>query len=70
LPDAYKSIAESFVHAGSQNDCRVNVKWISSEEINKETVSSVLSGLDGILVAPGFGERGMEGKIEAIKYVR
>ncbi len=70
LPDAYKSIAESFVHAGSQNDCRVNLKWISSEEINKETVSTVLNGLDGVLVAPGFGERGMEGKIEAIKYVR
>jgi CTP synthase len=70
LPDAYKSIAESFVHAGSQNDCRVNLKWISSEDINKETVTSVLQGLDGVLVAPGFGERGMEGKIEAIKYIR
>ena len=70
LPDAYKSIAESFVHAGSQNDCRVNLKWISSEDINKETVSTVLNGLDGVLVAPGFGERGMEGKIEAVKYVR
>ncbi len=70
LPDAYKSIAEAFVHAGAENDCKVNVKWISSEEINKETVEHVLSGLDGILVAPGFGERGLEGKIEAIRYVR
>ncbi len=70
LPDAYKSIAEAFVHAGAQNDCKVNVKWISSEEINKESVAHVLSGLDGILVAPGFGERGLEGKIEAIRYVR
>ena len=70
LPDAYKSIAEAFVHGGAQNDCRVNLKWISSEEISKDTVSSILSGLDGVLVAPGFGERGMEGKIEAIKYVR
>jgi CTP synthase len=70
LPDAYKSIAEAFVHAGSQNDCRVNVKWISSEEITEESVAHVLKGLDGILVAPGFGERGMEGKIAAIKYVR
>lgn len=70
LPDAYKSIAEAFVHAGAQNDCRVNLKWISSEDINKESVGSVLSGLDGVLVAPGFGERGMEGKIETIKYVR
>ena len=70
LPDAYKSIAEAFVHAGAQNDSKVNVEWISSEDINKETVESLLKGLDGILVAPGFGERGMEGKIEAIKYVR
>jgi CTP synthase len=70
LPDAYKSIVESFVHAGSQNDCRVNLKWISSEDINKESVAAVLNGLDGVLVAPGFGERGMEGKIEAIKYIR
>lgn len=70
LPDAYKSIAEAFVHAGAQNDCKVNVKWISSEEINKESVADVLKGLDGVLVAPGFGERGMEGKIEAIRYVR
>jgi CTP synthase len=70
LPDAYKSIAEAFVHAGAQNDCRVNLKWISSEDINKESVKSVIGNLDGVLVAPGFGERGMEGKIETIKYVR
>jgi CTP synthase len=70
LPDAYKSIAEAFVHAGAHNDCKVNVKWISSEDITKETVAHTLSGLDGILVAPGFGERGLEGKIEAIRYVR
>jgi len=70
LPDAYKSIAESFIHAGAENDCKVNVKWISSEEIDKESVARVLEGQDAILVAPGFGERGLEGKIEAIKYVR
>lgn len=70
LPDAYKSIAEAFVHAGAQNECNVNVKWISSEDITKESVETVLKGLDGILVAPGFGERGLEGKIEAIRYVR
>ena len=70
LPDAYKSIAEAFVHAGAQNDCRVNLKWISSEDVNKDSVKSVIGGLDGVLVAPGFGERGMEGKIETIKYVR
>lgn len=70
LPDAYKSIAEAFVHGGAQNDCRVNLKWISSEEINKDSVAHILQGLDGVLVAPGFGERGMEGKIETIRYVR
>ncbi len=70
LPDAYKSIAEAFVHAGAQNDCRVNVKWISSEDLDKDTVHSILKGLHGVLVAPGFGERGMEGKIEAIRHVR
>src|SRR6478736_2173954 len=70
LPDAYKSIAESFIHAGSQNDCKVNVKWISSEEIDKESVESILKGLDAVLVAPGFGERGLEGKIAAIRYIR
>jgi CTP synthase len=70
LPDAYKSIAEAFVHAGAQNDCKVNIRWISSEDINKETVEHGLDGLHGVLVAPGFGERGLEGKIEAIRFVR
>ena len=70
LPDAYKSIAESFIHAGAQNDCKVVLKWISSEEINPQTVAGILGGLDGVLVAPGFGERGLEGKMAAIKYVR
>lgn len=70
LPDAYKSIAEAFVHAGAENDCKVNVEWISSEDITKDTVEGILRGLDGVLVAPGFGERGLEGKIEAIRFVR
>ncbi|MFM7429308.1 MAG: CTP synthase, partial [Flammeovirgaceae bacterium] len=70
LPDAYKSIAEAFIHAGAQNDCKVYLKWISSEDINQETVQEILIGLDAVLVAPGFGERGLEGKIQAIKYVR
>jgi CTP synthase len=70
LPDAYKSIAEAFVHAGAENDCKVNVKWISSEDISRDSVETTLDGLDGILVAPGFGERGLEGKIEAIRHVR
>lgn len=70
LPDAYKSIAEAFIHAGAQNDCKVRLKWISSEEINTETVEDILGGLNGVLVAPGFGERGLEGKIAAIRHVR
>jgi CTP synthase len=70
LPDAYKSIAEAFVHAGAQNDCKVNLKWISSEEVNREGVDSILKNMDGVLVAPGFGERGLEGKIETIRFVR
>ncbi len=70
LPDAYKSIAESFIHAGSQNDCKVNLKWISSEDIHHDTVENIIGSLDAVLVAPGFGERGLEGKIAAIKYVR
>jgi CTP synthase len=70
LPDAYKSIAEAFVHAGAENDCKVHLKWISSEDVTLESVKDVLEGLDGVLVAPGFGERGLQGKIEAIRYVR
>jgi CTP synthase len=70
LPDAYKSIAEAFIHAGAENDCKVKLKWVSSEEVTSHTVHSVLKGLDGVLVAPGFGERGLEGKIEAIKFLR
>lgn len=70
LPDAYKSIAEAFVHAGAHNDCKVKLKWISSEDIYKDSVETVMQGLDGVLVAPGFGERGLEGKIEAIRHIR
>ncbi len=70
LPDAYKSIIESFIHAGAVNECLVDVEFISSEEIERENVISYLSHLDGILVAPGFGARGIEGKILAIEYAR
>lgn len=70
LPDAYKSIAEAFIHAGAENDCKVSLKWISSEDISKESVKDILGDLDAVLVAPGFGERGLEGKIAAIQYVR
>jgi CTP synthase len=70
LPDAYKSIAEAFIHAGAQNDCKVRLKWISSEEVSPDSVDEILAGLHGVLVAPGFGERGLEGKIAAIRHVR
>ena len=70
LQDAYKSIAESFIHAGAANECKVNVKWIHAEELDGDNVYKALKGLDGILVAPGFGERGIEGKIYAVQYVR
>ncbi|WKK74432.1 CTP synthase [Marivirga salinae] len=70
LPDAYKSITEAFIHAGAENETKVNVKWIHSEEVNAENVESLLANVHGVLVAPGFGERGIEGKIETIKYCR
>ncbi|MDU8885527.1 CTP synthase [Yeosuana sp. MJ-SS3] len=70
LQDSYKSILESFIHAGAKNEVRVNVESIHSEYLNENNVKLKLSHLDGVLVAPGFGERGIEGKIEAIKYVR
>jgi CTP synthase len=70
LKDAYKSIIESFIHAGASLQCKVNLKMIHSESINKETVTEKLNGLHGILVAPGFGERGIEGKIVAIQFAR
>ncbi len=70
LKDAYKSITESFIHAGAVNECRVNVKTVHSETINEKNVSEKLSGMDGILVAPGFGPRGIEGKIATIRYAR
>ena len=70
LKDAYKSIVESFIHAGVANDCCIKLVWLHSEEINENNVARKLAGLKGIIVAPGFGERGIEGKISAIKYVR
>lgn len=70
LHDAYKSIAESFIHAGAKNECKVNVSWISSEDVEHDNVAELLAGHDGVLIAPGFGERGVEGKITAAKYTR
>jgi CTP synthase len=70
LRDAYKSIAESFVHAGVGNSAEVELAWISSEDISRDGPEEHLSGIDGLLVPGGFGDRGIEGKIEAVKYVR
>jgi CTP synthase len=70
LQDAYKSILESFVHAGAVNECQVQIVNVHSEYITPENVGEKLDGLDGLLVAPGFGLRGVEGKITAVKYAR
>ena len=70
LKDAYKSINEAFIHAGVKNNTKVNLKWIHSEKINRDNVEEQLNGLDGIVVAPGFGSRGISGKIETIRCAR
>jgi CTP synthase len=68
--DAYKSIAESFVHAGAANNVKTKITWVRAEDIERDGAKKHLGGIHGLLVAPGFGERGIEGKIQAIKYVR
>ena len=70
LQDAYKSILESFIHAGAANHCKVKVVPIHSEYLTEDNVEEKLAGMDGILIAPGFGERGLEGKIKAVRYAR
>lgn len=70
LQDAYKSILEAFIHAGAINQCKVQVVNVHSEYITNDNVAEKLKGLDGLLVAPGFGSRGVEGKIAAVKYAR
>jgi CTP synthase len=70
LQDSYKSILESFIHAGASNEVKVNVKSVHSEYITSSNYESKLKGLDAILVAPGFGERGIEGKVKAVEYAR
>lgn len=72
IPDAYKSITESFIHAGAYNGVKVCLRWIDAEEIEKgkKTAAQLLHGVSGLLVCPGFGKRGIEGKISAIKYAR
>jgi CTP synthase len=69
LQDSYKSILEALIHAGAENEIKVNIEPLHSEHIDENTVEKI-SHLDGILVAPGFGERGIEGKIQAVRYAR
>ncbi|MCW9707775.1 CTP synthase [Fodinibius salsisoli] len=68
--DAYKSIVEAFIHAGAVNDCEVNIRWIQSDDLTPGNVEKKLEGVSGVLVAPGFGGRGIDGKLAAINYVR
>ena len=70
LKDSYISIHESLIHAGAVHEAKVKIKWIHSETLTDSSVAKEFEGLDGVLVAPGFGERGIEGKIAAVKYVR
>src|SRR5690625_4041712 len=70
LPDAYLSVVESLKHAGYPYDTDIRVHWIDSERLEKETIQKELSHVDGIVVPGGFGDRGIEGKIEAIRYAR
>jgi len=70
LKDAYKSISEAFVHAGAENECKINLSWIHADNISADNVGEILKGLDGILVAPGFGSRGINGKINAVRFAR
>ncbi len=70
LKDSYKSIAEAFIHSGVKNNVKVNLHWIHSEDVDNHSAQEMLSHLNGILVAPGFGERGIEGKIATIKFAR
>lgn len=68
--DAYKSIVEALIHGGAMNNCRVNIQWVQSEDVNLQNVSKLLGDVSGVLVAPGFGDRGIDGKLTAVKYAR
>lgn len=70
LQDSYKSITEAFIHAGSSNETKVNLRWIHSEDLTSQNTERKLKGVHGILVAPGFGDRGIDGKIKAVQYAR
>ncbi|MBO6571173.1 MAG: CTP synthase [Balneola sp.] len=68
--DSYKSIVEAFIHGGAVNDCKVKIRWVQSDDLTKENVSEKLEGISGVLVAPGFGGRGIDGKLAAVEYAR
>ncbi|MFN1834516.1 CTP synthase [Balneola sp. MJW-20] len=68
--DSYKSIVEAFIHSGAVNDCKVEIEWVQSDDLTKENVAGKLEGVSGILVAPGFGGRGIDGKVAAVEYAR
>lgn len=70
LPDSYKSISEAFTHAGAQTETEVKIRWVYSGDLTTENIDSVLKGVDGVLIAPGFGDRGIDGKILAANYAR
>jgi CTP synthase len=70
LKDSYKSITEAFIHAGAANEVEVKIRWIHSEHLTEKNAASTCKGLDGVLVAPGFGERGFEGKVATVQYAR
>ncbi|MBG65355.1 MAG: CTP synthetase [Flavobacteriales bacterium] len=70
LQDAYKSISEALIHAGASQSCKVDLNWVHANDINKHNINKILNKTNGILVAPGFGDRGIDGKIIAIKYAR
>ena len=70
LQDSYKSIAEAFIHAGAHLETEVKVKWVYSGDLTDANIAESLAGVDGMLIAPGFGDRGIEGKITAAKYAR
>lgn len=68
--DSYKSIVEAFIHGGAVNDCKVKIRWVQSDDLTKENVSEKLEGISGVLVAPGFGGRGIDGKLAAVEFAR
>jgi CTP synthase len=70
LPDAYKSINESFIHAGAMNDCKVKLRYVKAEKVTDQSAAELFEGVSGIFVAPGLGSRGVDGKIAAVKYAR